>query len=122
MDKKKLMRDRIILPPLKDRIFLPLLGLFVVVSMAYSVVSVQARSKLMGKLEKKVEIIADINSNGLDIKEILKVYENLELNSTSELKNRGFNLSISEMQQYLKNTGRFNPKTDTYNFRDGFRR
>ena len=88
----------------------------------YLMVDARARDKLRNELEKKVEIIADTNnSNGLDIKEMLKLYENLGLNFIDEVKSRGFNLSIDEMQQYLKNRGRFNPETDAYNFRDGFR-
>ncbi len=103
-------------------IFLPLLVVVSIGGLAYLMVDAQARCKLMGKLEKKVEIIADINSNGLDIKEMSGVYENLGLNPINELKNRGFNLNTSEMQKYLKNKGRFNPETDAYHFKDGLRK
>ena len=113
MKKKMLMRELIIFP---------LLVAVCISGLAYLMVDAQARSKLMGKLEKKVEITADINSNGLDIKEMSKVYENLGLCPTSELKNRGFNLDVSEMQQYLKKMGNFNPETDTYSLKDGFRK
>jgi hypothetical protein len=104
-------------------IFLPLLVVVSIGGLAYLMVDAQARCKLMGKLEKKVEETADINSNGfLDLKEISKVYKNLGLSPTYELKNRGFNLDTSEMQKYLKNKGRFNPETDAYHFKDGLRK
>ena len=115
MDKKKIENENWAMAYI-------LVGIVSLGALFYLIGGSQARSKLMGKLENKVEIIADINSNGLDIKEMSKVYENLGLNPINELKNRGFNLDVSEMQQYLKNTGTFNPKTDTYNFRDGFRK
>ncbi len=113
MGKKKFI-EYIIIPPL--------LVAASISGLVYLMVDAQARSKLMGKLENKVEMMADIDLNGLDIKEMLKVYENLGLCPTSELKSRGFNLGVGEMQQYLKNKGNFNSKTDAYNFKDGFRR
>jgi hypothetical protein len=105
-----------------NKIFYPLLGVCIA-TIFYMAFSLRAEDQLISKLEKKVEIIADINSNGfLDLKEISKVYKNLGLSPTYELKRRGFNLDTNEMQQYLKNIGVFDPKTDAYNFKDGFRR
>ncbi len=113
MGKNKFRRDRIILPLL-------ILGLGTGI---YSTIDLRARGELRTRLEKKVNTIADINSNNiLDIKEASKVYENLGLGSTDELRKEGFNLSIGEMQKYLESMEKFDPETDNYCFSDGFRR
>lgn len=114
MGKKKFI-EYLIIPPL--------LVAASISGLVYLMVDAQARSRLMNRLEKKVEITADINLNSrLDIEEMSGVYENLELDPANELKNRGFKLSTSEMQRYLKNIGRYNPETDTYSLKDGFRK
>lgn len=100
----------------KAYIIVPFLVILSLGGFVYLKVDSQARDKFKNRLEKKVETIVDINSNGLDINEMSKVYKNLGLDPTGELRKRGFNLTINEMQQYLNKMEEFDSKTDTYHF------
>ncbi len=103
-------------------IAIPLIIVLGLGGLGYYVVDDQARTRLRNRLEKKVEKTADINSNGLDVKEMVEVYENLGLNPARELKRRGFYLGTKEMQQYLKKMGKFKSETDAYHLKDGLGR
>ncbi len=98
-------------------ITLPFLILLSLGAFIYLKADFETKDKFRNRLEKKVERIADVNSNNrLDIEEMIKIYEILGLDPVNGLGSRY--LSVSEMQQYLGKTGNFDPETDIYNFWD----
>lgn len=81
----------------------------------YSVANTEANRDLHSRLITKLEMVADRDENEeLDLAEITKVYETLNMKPEKEMRHRGLSgLKDNEIQDYLRIMGKYDPETDS---------